>query len=498
MTSSSQLDLPQNWCWTTIQEISQTTSGGTPSRKNNEFFKGKIPWLKSGELADNLNITSSEELINQKALDNSSAKIVQKGSLLVALYGATVGKLGLLGIDAAINQAICAIQPYEGINAKYLYYYLSSYRKYFLNARKGGAQPNISQEIVKSAIIPLAPSAEQLRIIGKVEELFSFWDAGVASLRAVNAQLKHYRQAVLKAAFEGKLTEQWRLLNKDKIEPATILFEEIKGYRTKRNIKQWNSPTGINLPALSKIPESWIWVNAQEVCENITNGYTPKGSELNKPNAEIPFIKIYNLTFTGELDFSKNPTFISKEIHQTELKRSKVLPGDVLTNIVGPPLGKVSIVPNTYPEWNINQAIVFFRPLEGCNRDFLALCLQTDSIIRYLTNQAKATAGQFNISVNMSRNLPIPLPPIEEQNKIVSAVKKHFAMLENAKVNLNTSLTQVNYLRNSILSAAFSGTLVPQDPMDEPADVLLKRIKAKTLSIKSKNKTQRELFLYVK
>ena len=204
MTYSNQLPLPKGWLWTQIQDISETRSGGTPSRKNKDFFLGKIPWLKSGELADNLNINFAEESITQQALDNSSAKIIPKGSLLVALYGATVGKLGLLTIDAAINQAICAIQPYPGVYPKYLFFYLSSYRKNFLNARKGGAQPNISQEIVKTALVPLAPTEEQLRIIIKVEELFSFLDAGTESLHKVQAQLKRYRQAVLKHAFEGK------------------------------------------------------------------------------------------------------------------------------------------------------------------------------------------------------------------------------------------------------------------------------------------------------
>ena len=122
MTSVSQLPLPKGWCWTKIQDIGETTSGGTPSRKNKDFFSGEIPWLKSGELADNSSINSAEEAITQQALDNSSAKIIPKGSLLVALYGATVGKLGILAIDAAINQAICAIQPYHGVYSEYLFY----------------------------------------------------------------------------------------------------------------------------------------------------------------------------------------------------------------------------------------------------------------------------------------------------------------------------------------------------------------------------------------
>lgn len=241
-----------------------------------------------------------------------------------------------------------------------------------------------------------------------------------------------------------------------------------------------------------------MWVYAQEVCENITNGYTPRASELNVANGEIPFIKINNLTFNGELNFSKNPTFISKEIHESMLKRSKIYPGDILINIVGPPLGKISIVPSSFPEWNINQAIVFFRPIKGYNRDFLALCLQANNIISYLTSQAKATAGQFNISVNMSRNLPIPLPPQAEQDKIVLEVKEHFEVIEGIKLSVSKSLAQADYLRNSILKTAFEGKLVFQNPDDEPAEKLLERIKAERFSNKSKSDGQLELSCYVK
>ena len=389
----------------------------------------------------------------------------------------------------------------QGVSKKFLFYLLAqrSFRKDARMRMTGSAgQLRVPARFIETAPLLLPPSNEQYRIVGKVEELFSFLDTGVASLRAVQAQLKRYRQAVLKAAFEGKLTEQWRQAHKDLVEPANLLFEKIKNERIKRGLKQWTASNKISIENLAKMPENWMWVFAQEVCENITNGYTPKASELNKPNVKIPFVKIYNLTFNGELDFSKKPTFISKEIHEKALKRSKVLPGDVLINIVGPPLGKVSIVPQTHPEWNINQAIVFFRPLEGYNNEFLALCLQTDSIMRYLTNQAQATAGQFNISVNMSRNLPIPLAPKEEQSVIVSEIKKHFTAIEEAKLNLTKSVIQAVYLRNSILSAAFLGKLVPQDPTDEPAERLLERIKSKRPSNKTKNSNQVELSQYVK
>jgi type I restriction enzyme S subunit len=114
---------------------------------------------------------------------------------------------------------------------------------------------------------------------------------------------------------------------------------------------------------------------------------------------DIPFIEVYNLTDRGELDFSINPTFINKDVHYGELARSKVFPGDVLMNIVGPPLGKVAIVPSDYEEWNMNQAIAVYRAIPGIDNRFLCYCLLSVKILSIAVNAAKATAGQFNLTL---------------------------------------------------------------------------------------------------
>src|SRR5207249_1859770 len=136
-------------------------------------------------------------------------------------------------------------------------------------------------------------------------------------------------------------------------------------------------------------------------CEFITKGTTPKANKLFSGAGDVPFIKVYNLTFDGTLDFSINPTFVSKETHAGELARSKVFPGDVLMNIVGPPLGKVSIVPDAFPEWNMNQAVARFRPLEFCDRKYLSIALRTEGVLSWAVKRAKATAGQFNLTLEI-------------------------------------------------------------------------------------------------
>jgi len=170
-------EIPEDWEVKQLQEVCDTATGGTPSRSNKEYFKGNIPWVKSGELEDKT-IFDTEEKISEEALNNSSAKIFPKESVLIALYGATVGKTGFLGIEAATNQAICGIFPKDNlISPKYLQYYLIKNRDLLLRSRYGGAQPNISQQIIRSFLIAFPPKSEQEKIaeisdrISKEEEI---------------------------------------------------------------------------------------------------------------------------------------------------------------------------------------------------------------------------------------------------------------------------------------------------------------------------------------
>lgn len=199
---------------------------------------------------------------------------------------------------------------------------------------------------------------------------------------------------------------------------------------------------------------------------------------MSSGHGEVPYIKVYNLTFSGALDFSVDPTFVDAETHSIELKRSIVKPGDVLMNIVGPPLGKVSIAPTTYPEWNINQAIARFRAGDEISPGYLALCLQTETVLIHAISRAKATAGQFNLTLEICRELPIPVPPQEEQTEIVRRVEQLFAFADQLEAKVASAKSRIDHLTQSILAKAFRGELVPQDPNDEPASMLLQRIQA--------------------
>ena len=167
--------LPQGWIWTTLGNIGVWQAGGTPSRSNKSYFGGNIPWLKTGDLNDGF-IYEIPESITEEAVANSSAKINPIGSILIAMYGATIGKLGILTFPASTNQACCACVKYFAITQPYLFFFLLSHKMDFIAKGGGGAQSNISKEIIVNTAIPLPPLSEQQRIVQKIEELFSTLD----------------------------------------------------------------------------------------------------------------------------------------------------------------------------------------------------------------------------------------------------------------------------------------------------------------------------------
>lgn len=168
-------NLPLSWCEVLLGDIGKWQAGGTPKRNIKEYYNGDIPWLKTGDLNDGY-ITEIPECITQAGLENSSAKLNPKGSVMIAMYGATIGKVGILTFPATTNQACCACVDYSGLNKLYLFYFLLSHKKVFISQGSGGAQPNISKEIIVNTHIPLPPLSEQKRIVERIKTIFSLLD----------------------------------------------------------------------------------------------------------------------------------------------------------------------------------------------------------------------------------------------------------------------------------------------------------------------------------
>ena len=174
-------EVPQKWSWTTLGKIGKWQSGSTPSRLNKDYYNGDIPWLKTGDLNDGY-ITHISEYITEKALNETSVKLNPSGSVLIAMYGATIGKIGILTYPATTNQACCACETFNGIDKEFLFFFLLSHRDEFIKMGGGGAQPNISKEKIINTYIPLPPFAEQKRIVSTVRKAFVQLDTIMESL----------------------------------------------------------------------------------------------------------------------------------------------------------------------------------------------------------------------------------------------------------------------------------------------------------------------------
>lgn len=204
------------------------------------------------------------------------------------------------------------------------------------------------------------------------------------------------------------------------------------------------------------LPNGWALTSASEACAVVQAGGTPKAGFIQEPG--IPFLKVYNIV-NQKIDFDHKPQFVSNEIHCGELKKSVILPGDVLMNIVGPPLGKVALVPDTFPEWNANQAIVLFRPGPAVTSRWLYYFLCEGASIRSIVHDTRGTAGQVNIALSQCRNFEIALPPVTEQRRIVAKLDLLLARLASARAEVERSPKLLERLKLSILRSASTGLL---------------------------------------
>ena len=289
---------------------------------------------------------------------------------------------------------------------------------------------------------------------------------------------KKLRQKILDLAIHGKLVPQ-----DPNDEPASVLLERIrlekerlvKEGKIKKNKATKTSDTPHYEQVPFEIPSSWVWCKLGDIAY-VASGSTPS-KESFVANG-IPYIKMYNLR-NQKIDFDFQPQYIKEEIHNGKLQRSRTEIGDLIMNIVGPPLGKLAIIPHSLPQANFNQAAVLIRPLQHKEIlvNYLFYYLSEMSEINSIST--KGSAGQVNISLTQSQNMRIPLPPLTEQQRIVAEIDCWFTLInqiEQGKANLQITIKQA---KSKILDLAIHGKLVPQDPTDEPAFELLKRINPK-------------------
>lgn len=492
------LDLPPGWCYSNLEEVARSFGGGTPSKSDPTFWTdGTIPWVSPKDMKT-FNVTSSEDRLADKALDRLS--LIPAESVLVVVRSGILSRtlpVALNSLPVTINQDMRAFVPEGGVSAQYLAWQLMAKEREVLSkcSKDGTTVASIEGPALARFPLTVAPAAQQTRIVAKLEELLSDLDAGVAELKAAQKKLVQYRQSLLKAAVEGALTAEWRAKHQPAETGAQLLERILVQRRARWEAKQlakfkdqgkappmdWKTkypePVQPDTSDLPVLPQGWVWASGEQLCEFITKGTTPPKDLDAGGTKTIPFLRVTNLTDRGELNLA-DEVLISPETHQGFLSRSVVYPNDVLMNIVGPPLGQVAVVPASFSEWNINQAIAIFRAVDGVEPWFVCRYLLSPVAQRWLKARAKTTAGQTNLTLEVCRSLPVPLPPQDEQQALLISLEAAMSAVVSQAQAIETSLKQSTAQRQNILRAAFTGQLVPQDPSDEPASALLARIRA--------------------
>ena len=289
-------DIPDSWEWVRLGNIGDWGAGATPSRTNPEYYGGNIPWLKTGDLTDSY-IDAIPETITELALEKTSVRLNPAGSVLIAMYGATIGKLGILSIAATTNQACCACFPLGGLDNKYLFYFLMAQKPLFIKQGEGGAQPNISKEKIVSTLMPVPPLEEQRRIVVMLGQIFPIIDAYSkckTELDLCNATFpERLKKSILQEAVQGKLVPQ-----DPSDEPAEALLERIRTEKQRlikegkikkdkhesvifrRDNSHYEKVDGIERCIDDEIPfdlpESWEWVRFFSVADIATDLVRPE------------------------------------------------------------------------------------------------------------------------------------------------------------------------------------------------------------------------------
>ena len=481
-------------------DFATIVSGGTPKTSEPANFEnGNIPWITPADLSGYKNklIARGARNITELGLANSSARLMPAGSVLFSSR-APIGHVAIASQEVATNQGFKSFVLPASLDSSYVYYFLRRSKALIDGLGGGTTFKEVSKAITANIPFPLPPLPEQHRIVAEIEKQFTRLDASVDGLKRAQTNLKRYRSSVLKAACEGKLVpteaELARAEGRD-YEPADRLLERILAERraqwevqVKRRGK-YKEPIIPNASDLPELPEGWGWVSFDQVAWMLEGGSaaTATSTPSNRPVLRSSAVR------QGLIDYD-DYRFLSDEAKQGI--DPYIAAGDLLFTRLS---GTLEYVGNCAVVKELEGRKIEFpdrifrgRCAPSIAPHFVQLAFSEKTLRRSLEAKAKSTAGHQRISLTDLREFCIPMPPLAEQHRIVAEVERHLSVIQRAEAAVDANLKRAERLRQSILKQASSGQLVPQDPDDEPASVLLERIRAERAEAEAAAKAQRK------
>ena len=427
-------DIPERWAWVRLGNVGLWSAGATPSRTISEYYGGDIPWLKTGDLNDSF-VSEVPERISELALQKTSVRLNPVGSVLMAMYGATIGKLGILEAPMTTNQACCACIPFDGIYNKYLFYFLMGNRQNFIKMGEGGAQPNISKDKIVNYPIAIPPLAEQKRIVAKIEELLPYidrYEKAWSRLEDFNHRFPvDMRKSILQMAMQGKLVEQ-----RPEEGTGEELYQQIQTEKQKL-IKAGKIKKEKPLPEISEdeipfeIPESWKWCRLSDmaILEN--------GDRSGKYPVDTDYVE-FGVPFFGAKDMLgrymsfENVRYIS-ETKFEELGNGKLKDNDFICLLRGS-VGKTAVFKADVEHQTgfICAQMVIVRSLNCELVDYLYHFMTSPYYFEYVESKTTGTAVRQLPAKELSKLL-VPLPSLAEQKRIVAKLEEILPLCERLK-----------------------------------------------------------------
>ncbi|WP_418637298.1 restriction endonuclease subunit S [Winogradskyella sp.] len=482
-----EIKLPTNWVLIPLNDVATLATGHTPSRKKSEYWGGDIPWMSVGDARkrNGKEIFETKEYTNKLGIDNSAAVLLPKHTVCLSRT-ASIGYSILLGKPMATSQGFVNWKCSRLLVPKYLQLLFIAENKFLYEISEGTAHTTIYFPEVKAFHIALPSLPEQTRIVAKLDQLIEQLDQIKESLEKIPQLLKDFRQQVLTQAVTGKLTEEWR--SGKEFESADELIEKIinkrkSNYESDCKIAKQNGqrkPTKsflLELPDIEKInivlPSNWFQTNVHFLAF-VTKlaGFEYSEHFDMSEQGEIPVVRAQNVQM-GKFE-DKNRLFISKKVSDY-LVRSQLHGREILMVFIGAGTGNVCMAP-TDERWHLAPNVAKID-IDGINTNYLYLYLQSPLGITNVLSRVKATA-QPSLSMATIREIIALVPPIIEQEEIVTRVETLFSKANSIEQQYQTLKQKIDTLPQAILHKAFKGELVPQLDSDGDARELLEEIKA--------------------